>query len=253
MQLAALIDSRNAPANQVVAIIGGGGKSTLMDKLSRELIERNLRVVLTSTTKFQVSSRIATVLQTESRDYLSEVESWLQTSKLAAVAKDSYQEKNRLLGVSQQTVSELRTKSDIVLVEADGARQRPLKTHKEYEPVIPGDCTSVIIICGAEAVGQPLSDKWVHRAELFARKWDLKMGTTLTPEIIARELISPYSYLKNIPIHAHIAIFINKSDKNAIGGRLLAENLRRKCEYPVFLGSLKKNQLQSITLNSKKS
>ncbi|MCH7523466.1 MAG: hypothetical protein IIC74_00295, partial [Bacteroidetes bacterium] len=99
-------------------------------------------------------------------------------------------------------------------------------------------------------VGAQLDEKNVHRAELFSHKWELPFGTRLTPEIIARELLSPFSYLKNIPLYANVSILINKADKNAVGGKLLAEKLLTKCTYPIFLGSLKNNTLERETINN---
>ncbi len=224
-----------------------------MHRLAKELKLRNFQVAITSTTKFQVASGVEVILQADCSDYLAEAEGMLQKNGVVAVARDSYSEKNRLLGVTRQAIVELRRVADVVLIEADGSRQRPLKTHKEYEPVVPPETTSAIIICGAEAVGRPLDDRNVHRAELFATKWDIALGTQVTPAIAARELLSPYSYLKNIPIHAHIAYYINKADRNPIGARLLAENLKKRCNHPVFYGSLKKNQLQRTMLNSTRS
>lgn len=251
MHFYSLIDSDiNKIKNQAISIIGGGGKSSLLEKLGKELVERKLRVILTTTTKIQPLPKIALVLQSKNGNYLTELKTILHELSIALVAKEFYKEKNKLIGVNQPSVSQLKKQADVVLIEADGSRQRGLKTHKEHEPVIPVASESVIIICGADMVGEPLSEKTVHRAELFSKKWDLPMGTVLTPEIIARELLSPYSYLKNIPINANVAVFINKSDKNAVGAKLLAEKLLRNCKYPVFLGSLKNNQLDRIHIKS---
>lgn len=254
MQFAALVHSyQNVFSKRLIAIVGGGGKSTLMQQLCREFVAQESRVIVTSTTKFQVPSKLELVLQSETPDYVSAVQHFLDKSSAVGLASEAYKDKNRLNGVSRQSVTEVRKFADVILVEADGSRQRPLKTHKEYEPPIPNESTHVIIICGAEVVGQALNDKTVHRAELFARKWDMRQGDTLTPEVVARELLSPYSYFKNIPIHANITIFINKADKNPIGAKLLAEKLIKRCDFPVFVGSLKKNQLQRIVLSTNAS
>ena len=226
----------------------------MMHKLATELAAGNFQVVLTSTTKFQVESGVDVILQDGTPDYLSAVDHFLGTKRMVAVASEaSPDDKARLIGVNRQTIAELRRRADVVLIEADGSRQRPLKTHRHYEPVIPPECDSVIIICGADAIGQPLDEKFVHRAKLFAEKWELPIGTTMTPDIAARELLSPYSYLKNIPLHSNICYYVNKADKNPIGARLLAENIKRRCDYAVFYGSLKKNKLQRIMLNSTRS
>lgn len=230
---------------QIVSVIGGGGKSSLLQKLGRELVNQNLRVILTSTTKFQPFPQTGFVLVKDGRDFSTELKNLLGELKVAQVAKDFY-EKDRFLGVSIPVVQELSRFADVIIVEADGCRQRSLKTHKESEPVIPPFSTTVVIICGSDVVGQPLNEKTVHRAEMFSGKWDLPFGVTLTPEIICKELLSPLSYFRNVPIRSAVRLFINKVDTNPIGGKLLAEHLMRKCEHPVFLGSLREDALTLV-------
>ncbi len=230
---------------QIVSIIGGGGKSALLQKIGRELVKENLRVILTSTTKFQPFPQTGFVLVKDGRDFSIELKTLLSELKLAQVAKDYY-EHDRFIGVSIPVVQELSRFADVVLIEADGSRQRSLKTHKESEPVIPPFSTTVVIICGCDVVGEPLNEKTVHRAELFSKKWELPFGATLTPEIICKELLSPLSYFRNVPLRSAVRLFINKADSNPIGGKLLAEHLMRKCEHRVFLGSLREHTLTLV-------
>ncbi|HEX9654493.1 MAG TPA: selenium cofactor biosynthesis protein YqeC [bacterium] len=234
---------------QIVSFIGGGGKSSLLQTIGKELALQNLRVVLTSTTKFQPFPQIGLVLVKDGRSYLSELKTLLDEIKVVQVAGD-YHKKDRFLGVSVVTVQELSRLADVVLIEADGCRQRSLKTHRENEPVIPSFSTTIVIICGCDVVGEPLNAETVHRAQLFSEKWHLPLNEILTPEIISKELLSPKSYLRNVPIRAAIRLFISKADSNPIGGKLLSEHLLRKTEYPIFLGSIQRNQLQRVVIEN---
>lgn len=235
------------PRGHIVAIIGGGGKTTLLERLGDDLVSRGLRVILTTTTKMQNPPGVPLVLQDETQTFIASTRATLEKKGLVAVAKDYYKSRTNLLGINQGYVSELRRFADVIVVEADGCRQRSLKTHKEYEPVIPLMTTCTIIICGADVVGAQLSDKTVHRAQLFAEKWDLALNSILTPEIIARELLSSDSYLRHVPLKADITYYVNKADKNAIGAKLLAEHLMTKTSHPVYFGSLKKNTLTRVS------
>jgi probable selenium-dependent hydroxylase accessory protein YqeC len=234
---------------QIVSVIGGGGKSSLLQKIGKELAEKNLRVILTSTTKFQPFPQIGIVLIRQGDSYASELDILLTELKIAQVAKDYY-EKDRFVGINILDVQELSRFADVVLIEADGSRQRSLKTHKEHEPVIPPFSTSVIVISGCDVVGESLNDRQVHRSELFSEKWQLPIGTKLTPEIISKELLSPHSYLRNVPLRAAVSYFISKADENPIGAKLLSEHLFRKSAYPVFVGSIHQNRLRKITIDS---
>lgn len=242
-----LIDSDiNEIKGKIISVIGGGGKSTLLQKLGAELVKKKLKVILTTTTKMQWAPNVGLVLTKGNQNFDPELKVMLEEQGIVLVASDYYKSREKLIGVHYQFLNKLKRRADVVIVEADGSRQRSLKTHKEDEPVISSKTKAAIIICGADVVGEPLTEKIVHRAKLFAQKWNLPMGTTLTPEIIAKELLSPHSYLRNIPIKASISILINKADQNSIGAKLLAEHLTRKCRYPIFVGSLKKNQLKNI-------
>jgi len=46
-----LADALGLAANDVVAIVGGGGKSTAMFRLAREMLERGGRAITTTTTR----------------------------------------------------------------------------------------------------------------------------------------------------------------------------------------------------------
>ncbi|MFQ5822156.1 MAG: selenium cofactor biosynthesis protein YqeC [bacterium] len=235
----------NKLKGQVVSVIGGGGKSTLIERIGKEVMDQGLKVILTSTTKFQAMPDIELVLQSQNKDYLSNLTNILENKKIVLLAKDFYKGE-RLLGIETGDFSELRKIADTILIEADGCRQRSLKTHKEYEPVIPEISTTVIIICGANIVRETLNAETVHRAELFSQKWNLPLGTLLTAEIVARELLSRDSYLRYIPKNAAVSIFINKADLNPQGGKLLAHELSQRCDFRIYLGSVTENYLSSV-------
>lgn len=247
MQFFSIIDGDiSRIKGRVVSVIGGGGKSSLIHKVGRELQAAGLRVILTSTTKLQEFDGIPLLLHKKNRAFFKNLKTALDENKIVLVAEDYYKSE-KLQGVSPTFVSKLSRYADIVLIEADGSRQRALKTHKAYEPVIPVCSQQVIIICAATIVGQRLNDETVHRAELFADKWGLPFGTVLTPEMVVNELTSPDSYLRNIPLKAEVSYLVNKEDLNPDGGQILAEQLAKHCHHPVYLGSLRQNSLQKVS------
>ncbi|MFQ5707277.1 MAG: selenium cofactor biosynthesis protein YqeC [bacterium] len=234
---------------QVVSVIGGGGKSSFLNQVACELRGQDVKLLISTTTKFQYIPEIALVMQNENPDYLQQIEKILREKQEVQLAKDYYKSDSKagkLSGVDSNEFAALRKLADLILLEADGCRQRAIKTHKAFEPVIPESTTSVVIICGVNVVGKPLHEDHVHRAELFSRKWNLPLGTTLTPTIIANELLSPESYLRFVPRAASVAILLNKADLDQKGGRQLAAELKRRCQYPIYLGSIAKNFLTRI-------
>ncbi len=247
MPFYSLLDSPiNSFKGQIVSVIGGGGKSSLLRKIGQELVKLNLKVILTTTTKIEPFPNTGLVLlQGPGKDIREELTYMLDELKIVMVAKEHYKG-NKLLGVDPDIVRKFKKYANVVLVEADGARQRPFKTHMSHEPVIPSSTDKVIIVVGSDVVHQPLSDETVHRAELFAKKWNMALGAPLTRKIIAKELLSTAGYTRKIPVTSNIAILINKTDLNLDRAKLLAEYLMKKCDYPIFLSSLENNSILQV-------
>ncbi|TDI94145.1 MAG: putative selenium-dependent hydroxylase accessory protein YqeC [Caldithrix sp.] len=236
----------NSFKGQIISVIGGGGKSSLLKKIGQELVKLNLKVILTTTTKIEPFPNTAVVLlQGRGEDIREELTYMLDELKIIMVAKKRYHG-NKLVGVNPEVVQKFKKYANIVLVEADGARQRPFKTHMPHEPVIPAATDKVIIVIGSEIVHKPLNDETVHRADLFAKKWNMELEAKLTPKIIAKELLSTAGYIGKIPLTSNVAIFINKTDLNLDRAKSLAEYLMKKCDYPIFLGSIKNNSIVQV-------
>ncbi|MFZ6028398.1 MAG: selenium cofactor biosynthesis protein YqeC [Chloroflexota bacterium] len=131
----------------------------------------------------------------------------------------------RLAGVDVESLDALRRLALAcqipLLIEADGARQRPLKAPAEYEPAIPAFVGVVVLVAGLSALGQPLAPDCVHRPERFAALAKLQAGQPITPESVARLLSHPQGGLKAIPPGAHRVCLLTQaqsSDRQAAAG-----------------------------------
>jgi molybdenum cofactor cytidylyltransferase len=98
-----------------------------------------------------------------------------------------------------------------LLVEADGARQKPLKAPAWHEPAIPHFVDLVITCAGLTALGHPLTDEWVHRSEIFARLADLPSGATITAQAVVRVLAHTDGGLKSVPEAARRVVLLNQA------------------------------------------
>ncbi len=99
-----------------------------------------------------------------------------------------------------------------LLIEADGARQRPLKAPAKHEPVIPEFVDTVITVAGMMGVNKPLTGEIVHRPEIFARLSGLESGQTISREALVRVLTHPAGGLKGIPDGARRVALLNQAD-----------------------------------------
>jgi probable selenium-dependent hydroxylase accessory protein YqeC len=82
-------------------------------------------------------------------------------------------------------VPELAALVDVTLVEADGARRRPMKGTAEHEPAMPEGATLAVAVGGSWALGRPLDEESVHRPELFAELTGILPGHSITAEAFA--------------------------------------------------------------------
>ncbi|MCP4424775.1 MAG: putative selenium-dependent hydroxylase accessory protein YqeC, partial [Chloroflexi bacterium] len=144
------LDAPKSP--QLVAIVGGGGKSSLMFTLARAL---SGRVVTTTTTRiFAAQMKLAPAVCYA--DDLSNLGAYLERfgTTLVVGAVGSGKDKEKALGVPPQLPGQLLARPDVdfVLVEADGSRMRPIKAPASHEPVIPPGTTLVAPTMGIDAL-----------------------------------------------------------------------------------------------------
>lgn len=135
----------------VTAVIGSGGKTSLIARLCREL--PGTVIVCTSTHIYPASDL---PLITEPMEKLPAEKlcagTWAGEGKLTAPV---------------QSFADLAKLAEYVLVEADGSRGLPLKAHLDREPVIPSCANQVIQVVGLSGIGCPI-DRAAHRPERFA-------------------------------------------------------------------------------------
>lgn len=165
----------------ITAIIGSGGKTTLLRTLSGELPGR---VLLCTSTHFQGYADLPTVLDPTEAD----LRKTLAAHPIVCAAGRSPTGKLVDCGLPYETLADL---ADFVLVEADGSRRRPLKAHAHHEPVIPPCTRQVICVVGLSGLHRPVSEV-VHRPELFCPLVACTPEDEATPERVARALVQEH-------------------------------------------------------------
>lgn len=198
--------------HELVAIVGAGGKTTILHTLGRELAAGHLKVILTTTTRMapdQISESVCW------SDDPIEVEKSLVpgTPLFVLLGHDS----DKVVGLEPAAVDGLFTSTSVdhIIVEADGARTMSIKAPAEHEPVIPTAATTVVVVMGADALGQPLRTV-AHRVDRITALTGLTYDDLVTPEHAATILLHPGGGLKGIPESSRIVIAITKvSPSNA--------------------------------------
>jgi molybdenum cofactor cytidylyltransferase len=197
----------------VVALVGGGGKTTTMFRLAREMVEKGEHALTTTTTRIfaaQIAPAPAHVAATDAT--YESVWAALDAHRHLLVIGATDPASGRAGGVSLGLFGRLRAWCPRVclLNEADGSRMRPFKAPAEHEPAIPVETTVVIPVVGADVFGKTLDAEHIHRAELVSALSDAPLGEPVTPEIVSRVLAHPNGGRKNVPAGARIVALINK-------------------------------------------
>jgi molybdenum cofactor cytidylyltransferase len=215
----------------VVAFVGAGGKTTAMFRLADELAAAGRRVIVTTTTLiYPPPPQYPLILDRDADRLAQRAAQQLRTRPLLVIAQDRVldTEDQKLVGIEPETISAMRekTRADVILVEADGARGLPLKVPAEHEPVIPSTATLVVPVAGLNVVGQPLSAAAVHRSKRVAALTGLREGDAITPEAIAAVLAHAAGGLKGVPAGARVVALLNQTDDTRLqAGRDIAARL----------------------------
>ena len=203
----------------MTAIIGGGGKTSLMYALAEELMSSGRVIVCTSTKIMRpegipvFSGQDEAALEKEfDRTHVVCVGEEYGGGKLTAPAFPF----GRLLSIARY-----------VLVEADGSNRLPMKAHAPGEPVIPEAAGLSILVMGAGGFGRTIRSA-AHRPALFAQLAGASEDDVITPELAARVAQAE---------GFHDCVFVNQveSDATLAAARLL----QTLVDCPVIAGSLR--------------
>lgn len=164
----------------VTAVIGGGGKTTLLRTLGEELAAEGGRVLLCTTTKILPFAGLPCVTEPDALDAAAEKSRLLCAGTLL---------ENGKLAAPAVPMAALAARFDYVLAEADGAAHRPMKAHAPHEPVIPAAANQTICVVGASGFGQPVRIA-AHRPERFAALAGVSEEAAITPEMAAAVLLA---------------------------------------------------------------
>lgn len=193
----------------VTAIIGSGGKTSLLYRLADELKDGGSVLVTTSTH----------ILPPE------HLPVYTRTGRVRGVCCVGAPCGIKLKA-PEQSFEELAGLADFVLVEADGSAHLPIKAHASHEPPIPPNANNRILVVGVSGLNRPVGEA-AHRAERFRA-------------LSGSELASPEAVAAVIRAEALCdRVVLNQAETNPDAARQLAALL----PYPVLLTTLNKGEL----------
>ena len=207
-------------SREVVVLVGGGGKTTLMFRLADELAASGRRVVTTMTTRIfvgQMARAPGRLITEDEATLLAELPAALAAYHHVIVAGEVIVEQDKVQGVPPALLDRIAAQPavDALIVEADGSRRLPFKAPAAHEPVIPASATIVVPLVGLDVLGQMLDVEHVHRPQLVAELGGAALGDQITPSMIAAVLAHPQGGAKGVPLNARLIPFLNKVEDEA--------------------------------------
>lgn len=211
----------------ITSVIGSGGKTSLLTKLSQEV---RGTVILTTSTHILPFPNIPLL----ENPTLTEVSDALITHRVICVG--SFFSEKYKLSSSALSAQELASVADYVFVEADGSKRLPLKAHASHEPVIPEGTQRTVQVIGLSGLGLPIHQA-VHRSEIFCNWASCLPDDFATPTRIATVIAAEHA---SGAVKANV-ILVNQTDneKDLALARDFTKELRLQGDNtPVIAGSL---------------
>lgn len=219
----------------LISIVGGGGKTHLAFALAKHFQQQGKRVAVTTTTKMYLPRQ----------DQVDIISQWCDGEPLGN--RDGvcflYQEKlvdsqaldpPKVRGLSLTQLDRLcySRQFDIVIVEADGAKHKPLKAPAEHEPCLSHRSDVVMAVTGAESLLTPAIPSQIHRWSHFQAITHCQPGELIGEQHLKRLIDNPKGMFKFAPECAIKIWIINKLDQCANSKALVSMTKKLYADTP---------------------
>lgn len=222
------------PSHRAIAVVGSGGKTSLIWRLTEELVQAGKKVAVTTTTHMAMERERPFALDGEGAETLI-----LKYGYVLAASID--RQKEKLCALSYEKLKEISGLCDVLLIEADGARKKPFKIPMEWEPVIPEFTDLVIAVSGLDALGKTIKEAAYRPLEtaLFLGKQETDV---ISCEDMVRAVSDKNGLLKGVGDREY-RVYLNKTD--ALKEMENLDKIRRELSdtgIQVFCGSLREKK-----------
>ncbi|MBN1277058.1 MAG: putative selenium-dependent hydroxylase accessory protein YqeC [Deltaproteobacteria bacterium] len=211
-----LISALDLEEKEHIAVVGGGGKTSLMFCLAEQLRLRGSRVVTATTTKIwhrEADKSPFIVFSGSDSNWAGDLKYGINNFMHVFVCQRLLPS-GKVEGIPAALADQIFLENDVdyLIVEADGAAGHPVKVPADFEPVIPSSATAVVAVMGLEAIGKPLGPDLVFRIEQFIKVTGLGNGDEMTPGVLAGIFNPPDGVFRGSPDTARRIVLLNKLD-----------------------------------------
>lgn len=210
-----LLEAFNITKNkkEIISFVGGGGKTTTMFKLAHQLKKEGYRVLVTTTTAiFFPQEDYFDRLFCEDKMILDDLKE-IEDGEIYLMGREINKE-GKLLGVSFQWLEEIVAAAifDVILIEADGSKGRPIKAPAPHEPMVFPLSTINIGVIGLDAINTSINEGTLHRYQEFCSITGGRAGELISPKMVKSLVIDDAGIFKNTPSNCKKILLLNKSD-----------------------------------------
>lgn len=220
--------SRQQGKSLVVSVVGAGGKTSLIYHLANQLKSEFKVLVTTTTMMFKPTDELDEIIyQNDEAEsvFLEKLMAHRQVLEVPQVTGLFLKETGegfdidgrkviKVKGVAPTLVDQMATCHlyDLILVEADGSRRRPLKAYAVHEPVLPLSSDVIMVVMGLKGLNAPISEETVHRLEAFLKLTGKKIGDHLQMEDLLSLFSGEAGFLKAVPEACEVMAIFNQAD-----------------------------------------
>jgi probable selenium-dependent hydroxylase accessory protein YqeC len=244
--------------NEVITVIGSGGKTSLLWFLARYFARNERRVLVTTTTKMGAPDFEKGLFDHFFRFTGGDNDFSLKTPKSGVTfAGCNEQGARKTTALPAGILSSLVRRFDVTLIEGDGSRTLPLKGWADYEPVVIPETTVTVGLMPLRPLGMQVTEAVVHRLPLFSALTGAQPGDMLTPTHLAAAITGVRDGVRRRGLFAEArgkqVLFFNQVE-NDTALRQAQEIAALLAAVPgtgldtVIAGSIKRNELSILAI-----
>lgn len=224
-----LIDTFKIAKNNIITIIGAGGKTSLMFSAS-SLLRNDYKVLVTTTTHIYVPDNnlydeIIMLSDFENESY----NNILQNNKNGVYVIGSHIVNNsKIKGLTFDILDKIIPYFDVVIIEGDGSKEKSLKGWNDNEPVIYPKTTKTIGIVDISSIGININEENIHRVRKFLSIINDDLSKNVQPKHLKKVILSENGLFKIYK--GEKILFINKVENvnNTINALNIIKDIKKE-------------------------
>ena len=211
---ASLTEALGVGKHDLVSIVGAGGKTSLMYRLTGELFDRGFSAAAATTTRILPPSPGDGAKLLLSDTFEGFEERLKERPTAPWVLGERIRENGKVYGISPAFCDRLVKEGlvEVLVVEADGSRRLPVKAFGPNEPVVPAATTVYVAVVGLTCLGRALGPESAYNHERMAALTGLVAGERITADALARLILDPRGLFAARPERARGFVFLNQAD-----------------------------------------